>query len=92
MGTNQIRNLHVSAPLSVSVQNDNFTLSLACDAYSIAQADAAIAAAITTALLPYETAAQRDAAIAAALAAFSTTAEVDGLIAAALAEYSTTAG
>ena len=92
VGTNQIRNLHVTAPLSVSVQNDNFTLSLACDAYSIAQADAAIAAAITTALLPYETAAQRDAAIAAALAAFSTTAEVDGLIAAALAEYSTTAG
>ena len=92
VGTNQIRNLHVSAPLSVSVQNDNFTLSLACDSYSIAQADAAIAAAITAALLPYETAAQRDAAIAAALAAFSTTAEVDGLIAAALADYSTTAG
>ena len=77
-GTNQIRNLHVTAPLNVSTQNDNFTLSLACDAYSVAQADAAIAAAI--------------AAIAAALAAFSTTAEVDGLIAAALADYSTTAG
>ena len=92
MGTNQIRNLHVTAPLSASVQNDNFTLSLACDAYNIAQADAAIAAAITTALLPYETAAQRDAAIAAALAAFSTTAEVNSLIAAALADYSTTAG
>ena len=92
VGTNQIRNLHATAPLSVSVQNDNFTLSLACDSYSIAQADAAIAAAITAALLPYETAAQRDAAIAAALAAFSTTVEVDGLIAAALAGYSTTAG
>ena len=92
VGTNQIRNLHATAPLSVSVQNDNFTLSLACDSYSIAQADAAIAAAITAALLPYETAAQRDAAIAAALAAFSTTVEVDGLIAAALADYSTTAG
>ena len=89
VGTNQIRNLHVTAPLSVSVQNDNFTLSLACDAYSIAQADAAIAAAIAAALLPYETAGQRDAAIAAALAAFSTTAEVSGLIA--LADYSTTA-
>ena len=83
VGTNQIRNLHATAPLSVSVQNDNFTLSLACDSYSIGQADAAIAAAITAALLPYETAAQRDAAIAAALAAFSTTVEVDGLIAAA---------
>ena len=92
VGTNQIRNLHATAPLSVSVQNDNFTLSLACDAYSIAQADAAIAAAIAAALLPYETAAQRDAAIAAALAAFSTTVEVDGLIAAALADYSTIAG
>ena len=92
VGTNQIRNLHVSAPLSVSVQNDNFTLSLACDAYSIAQADAAIAAAIAAALLPYETAAQRDAAIAAALAAFSTTAQINGLIAAALADYSTSAG
>ena len=92
VGTNQIRNLHVTAPLSVSTQNNNFTLSLSCDAYSIAEADAAIAAAITTALLPYETAAQRDAAIAAALAAFSTTAEVNSLIAAALADYSTTAG
>ena len=91
VGTNQIRNLHVSAPLSVSVQNENFTLSLACDAYSVAQADAAIAAAIAAALLPYETAAQRDAAIAAALVAFSTTAEVNGLITAALADYSSTA-
>ena len=63
LGTNTLRNLHFNALLSVSLQNDNFTLSLACDAYSIAQADAAIAAA----LLPYETAAQRDAAIAAAL-------------------------
>ena len=91
VGTNQLRNLHVSAPLSVSVQNENFTLSLACDSYSIAQADAAIAAAITAALLPFETAAQRDAAIAAALTAFSTTAEVNGLIATALTDYSTTA-
>ena len=39
------------------------------DSYSIAQADAAIAAA----LVPHETAAQRDAAIAAALTAYSTT-------------------
>ena len=91
VGTNTIRNLHATAPLSVSLQNDNWTLSLACDSYSIAQADTAIAAAIATALLPYETASQRDAAIAAALAAFSTTAEVNGLLAAALADYSTTA-
>ena len=92
VGTNTIRNLHATAPLSVSLQNDNWTLSLACDSYSIAQADAAIAAAITAALMPYETAAQRDAAITAALAAFSTIAEVNGLIAAALADYSITAG
>ena len=92
VGTNTIRNLHATAPLSVSLQNDNWTLSLACDSYSIAQADAAIAAAITAALMPYEMAAQRDAAITAALAAFSTIAEVNGLIAAALADYSTTAG
>ena len=68
MGTNTIRNLHFAAPLSASLENENFTLSLACDSYSIAQTDAAIA----TALAPYETAAQRDAAIAAALAAYST--------------------
>ena len=72
---------HFAAPLSASLENENFTLSLACDSYSIAQTDAAIA------LVPYKTAAQRDAAIAAALAAYST---VNGLIAAALLDYSTT--
>ena len=65
LGTNTVRNLHFNAPLSMSLQNEGFTLSLACDSYSIAQADSAIAAA----LVPYETAAQRDAAIAAALTA-----------------------
>ena len=87
LGTNTLRNLHFNAPLSVSLQNDNFTLSLACDSYSIAQADAAIA----TALQPYETAAQRDAAIAAALAAYSTTTEMGAAIAAALVQYYTAA-
>ena len=72
--------------LSVSLQNDNFTLSLACDSYSIAQADAAIA----TALVPYETATQRDAAISAALLAYSTTTEMDAAIATALLQYYTT--
>ena len=91
LGTNTLRNLHFTAPLSVSLQNDNFTLSLACDAYSTAEADAAIAAAIAAALAPYETAAQRDAAIAAALAAYSTTAETNAAITAALTDYSTTA-
>ena len=87
LGTNTLRNLHFNAPLSVSLQNEGFTLSLSCDSYSIAQADAAIA----TALAPYETAAQRDAAIAAALAAYSTTTETDAAIAAALAQYYTAA-
>ena len=85
LGTNTLRNLHFNAPLSVSLQNDNFTLSLACDSYSIAQADAAIAAA----LVPYETAAQRDAAIAAALTAYSTTTETSAAIAAAFLQYYT---
>ncbi|CAE7490703.1 unnamed protein product, partial [Symbiodinium pilosum] len=80
--TNTLRNLHFNAPLSVSLQNDNFTLSLACDSYSVAKADAAVAAAIATALAPFATAAQRDAAIAAALAAYSTTAQMDAAIAA----------
>ncbi|CAE7356026.1 unnamed protein product [Symbiodinium sp. KB8] len=85
LGTNTLRNLHFNAPRSVSLQNDNFTLSLACDSYSVAEADAAIA----TALAPYETAAQRDAAIAAALAAYSTTTEMNAAIAAALLQYYT---
>ena len=87
LGTNTLRNLQFNAPLSASLQNDNFTLSLACDSYSIAQADAAIAAA----LAPYETAAQRDAAVAAALAAYSSTTETNAAIAAALAQYYTAA-
>ena len=84
LGTNTLRNLHFNAPLSVSLQNDNFTLSLACDSYSVAEADAAVAATIATALAPFETAAQRDAAIATALAAYSTTAQMDAAIAAAI--------
>ena len=85
LGTNTLRNLHFNAPLSVSLQNDNFTLSLACDSYNTAQTDAAIA----TALTPYETAAQRDAAIATALLAYSTTTEMDAAIAAALVQHYT---
>ncbi|CAE7339270.1 unnamed protein product, partial [Symbiodinium necroappetens] len=91
VGASTLRRLHVTAPLSISLQNEDLALSIACDSYSTAQADAAIAAAITAALLPYETAAQRDAAITAALAAFSNTSAVNALIAAALAAYSTTA-
>ena len=110
LGTNTIRNLHASAPLSISLHNDGFTLSLASDTYTLkvrptpcwrprlrragcsrelryytqAAADSAIAAAIASALVPYKTAAQRDAAIAAALAAYSTTAEMNAAIAAAV--------
>ncbi|CAE7317175.1 unnamed protein product [Symbiodinium microadriaticum] len=91
VGASTLRRLHVTAPLSISLQNEDLALSIACDSYSTAQADAAIAAAIAAALAPYETAAQRDAAITAALAAFSNTAEVNALIAAALVDYSTTA-
>ena len=87
LGTNTVRNLHFNAPLSMSLQNEGFTLSLACDSYSIAQADSAIAAA----LVPYETAAQRDAAIAAALTAYGTTTETNAAIAAALVQYYTAA-
>ena len=81
VGTNTIR---FAAPLSASLENENFTLSLACDSYSIAQTDAAIA----TALGPYETAAQRDAVmsglIAAALLHYSTTGQMNAAIASAV--------
>ena len=72
LGTNTLRNLHFNAPLSVSLQNEGFTLSLVCDSYRIAQADSAIAAV----LVPYETAAQRR--------RLSTTTETNAAIAAAL--------
>ena len=66
MGARTLRQLHATAPLRISLQNEDLALSIACDSYSTAEADAAIGAAITAALAPYETAA-----IAAALAAFS---------------------
>ena len=66
----------------MSLQNEGLTLSLACDSYSIAQA---------AALVPYETAAQRDAAIAAALTAYSATTETNAAIAAALVQFYTAA-
>ncbi|CAE7585551.1 unnamed protein product, partial [Symbiodinium microadriaticum] len=54
VGTNSLRNLHVTAPLSASLQNDSFTVSLACDSYSKAESDANL----TAALVPYYTGAQ----------------------------------
>ncbi|CAE7246378.1 unnamed protein product, partial [Symbiodinium microadriaticum] len=59
VGASTLRRLHVTAPLSISLQNEDLALSLACDSYSTAQADAAIAAAITAALLPYPMRRQR---------------------------------
>ena len=131
-GTNQIRNLHATGPLSIQLANDDWTLSFGCDAYTTQQTDDAIAAAltnyftraevtvtvvaaidesktytdtqladystttqmtqaITDALVPFETAAQRDAAIAVALVPYSTTVQMNQAIADALAPYGTAA-
>ena len=131
-GTNQIRNLHATGPLSIQLANDDWTLSFGCDAYTTQQTDDAIAAAltnyftraevtvtvvaaideskaytdtqladystttqmtqaITDALVPYGTAAQRDAAIAAALAGFYDSTQTDAAITAALVPYGTAA-
>ena len=46
-GTNQIRNLHATGPLSIQLANDDWTLSFGCDAYTTQQTDDAIAAALT---------------------------------------------
>ena len=46
-GTNQVRNLHATGPLSIALANDDRTLSFGCDAYTTQQTDDAIAAALT---------------------------------------------
>ena len=79
-GTNTVRNLHATGPLSIQLANDDWTLSFGCDAYTTQQTDDA-----------FETAAQRDAAIAAALAAYYTSAQTDAALAAAIAPYYTSA-
>ena len=88
-GSNVVRNLHLGAPLSPALANGDDTLSITADCYSVAAADAALAAA----LLAYYTSAQtrcwstteRDAettsAMAAALLADYTSAQVDALLA-----------
>ena len=129
-GTNTVRNLHATGPLSIQLANDDWTLSFGCDAYTTQQTDDAIAAAltnyftraevtvtvvaaideskaytdtqladysttaqmnqaITDALVPFETAAQRDTAIAAALAGFYDSTQTDAAITAALVPYGT---
>ena len=56
-GSNVVRNLHLEAPLSAALANGDDTLSIMADCYSIAAADAALAAA----LLVYYTSSQVDA-------------------------------
>ena len=51
-GTNQIRNLHATGPLSIALANDDWTLSFGCDAYTTQQTDDAIAAALTIRVYP----------------------------------------
>ena len=46
-GTNTVRNLHATGPLSIQLANDDWTLSFGCDAYTTQQTDDAIAAALT---------------------------------------------
>ena len=80
-GTNQIRNLHVTGPLSIQLANDDWTLSFGCDAYTTQQTDDAIAAALTN----YFTRAEVTATIVAAID------ESKGYTDTQLTDYSTTA-
>eukprot|EP00439_Symbiodinium_sp_Y106_P080825 s2364_g19.t1 len=81
LGTNTLRNLHFNAPLGVSLQNDNFTLSLSCDSYSIAETDALLAPKaneswVLATLGGYYTSQETNDAITAALTNYFTQAEV----------------
>ena len=80
-GTNQIRNIHATGPLSIALPNDDWTLSFGCDAYTTQQTDDAIAAALTN----YFTRAEVTATIVAAID------ESKGYTDTQLADYSTTA-
>ena len=82
-GTNQIRNLHATGPLSIQLANDDWTLSFACDTYSRAEADALLAPLASEVWVSNE--------ILAALAAYSTTTQVGTAISDALGAYSSTA-
>ena len=92
-GSNVVRNLHFVAPLSAALANGDDTLSITADCYSVAAADAAIAAAllayytssqVDTLLGDYRTGAAQDAettgAITAALLVYYTAAQVDALL------------
>ena len=95
-GTNQVRNLHATGPLSIALANDDWTLSFGCDAYTTQQTDDAIAAALTD----YFTRAEVTVTVVAAideskgytdtqLADYSTTAEMTQAITDALVPYGT---
>ena len=95
-GTNQIRNLHATGPLSIQLANDDWTLSFGCDAYTTQQTDDAIAAALTN----YFTRAEVTVTVVAAideskgytdtqLADYSTTVQMNQAITDALAPFET---
>ena len=95
-GTNQIRNLHATGPLSIQLTNDDWTLSFGCDAYTTQQTDDAI----STALSDYFTRTEVTVTVVAAideskgytdtqLADYSTTAEMTQAITDALVPYGT---
>ena len=97
-GTNQIRNLHATGPLSIALANDDWTLSFGCDAYTTQQTDDAIAAALTNYFTRSEVVVNVVAAIDESkgytdtqLADYSTTAQMTQAIADALVPYGTVA-
>ena len=106
VGTNQIRNFNAVAPLSIALANDNWTLSLSCDAYNRGETDALLAPLaseawvsneILTALTAYSTTVQVGTAISDALGAYSSTAEMNTAISDAIdalnvAQYQDAAG
>ena len=92
-GSNVVRNLQLEAPLSAALTNGDDTLSMTADCYSIAAADAALAAALLTYYTSsqvdalsadYRTGAAQDAettsTVLAALLAYYTSAQVDALL------------
>ena len=95
-GTNTVRNLHATGPLSIALANDDWTLSFGCDAYTTQQTDDAI----STALSDYFTRSEVTITVVAAideskgytdtqLADYSTTAEMTQAITDALVPYGT---
>ena len=86
-GSSVVRNLHLEDPLSAALANGDDTLSITADCYSVAAADAALAAA----LLAYYTSAQVDALLVDYRTGAAQDAETTGAISAALLAYYTSA-